>query len=604
MEITVEYIVDEILANRLEFADFFLLAQRILPIAKRKTFQSVTATAADDRSSFEMAVSYAIDQEFVNGLIQLLIDARLDRGRLAEYLVAGNHPGAGATLQSLINAASGFLQPDIFWRGIVRSMRWTGKVVIDGEAKGTGVLIGPDQFLTSWHVTRSLYDPQTGAPLENVNMEVVFDNYVSYRKGRPASNPPVIVAAHPQWHILHSRCHELELKDQFPIPLTKLNSFWDYTIIKLKKPFGDERKWAVLNDSAVVPAEQAKIVMVQHPGGQPLRIDLAEISNITPKDAAIPSLRFLHLLNAEGGSSGSPCFDKEFSLIGIHQGVWQQKVMNRGVPIQNIIGHIKSSIGSLPQPNPATKKIWHVGTAYEPVIGLDSFQDLVFNELVSGLRRLLSLTGERGSGKTFTSEVVFAILPESEHLKLTLPANEVGTMEAATFANHLLDLAGCEKIAFPPLSESSAISWIKQDILSPVMSALESKRLGRIVWIRITELSRYEIAGEHLSDCLNALYELLLDARYPWLRVVLDGSRAPVPPTLSLMVLPVLMMPASPDDIKLYLTQLFNELEIEGDPQATAVPFAHFYQQMQQYAPGQALKLLNQSIVDYLEKLL
>jgi len=604
MEISVEHIVDEIRANRLEFADFFLLAQRILPIEKRQTFQSVTVTAVNDRSSFEMAILYAIEQEFVNALIQLVIDARLDGNRLAEYLIAGKHPDAGSALQSLVNEASGFSHPDIFWRGIVRSMRWTGKVIIDGEAKGTGILIGPDQFLTSWHVTRSLFDPQTGKPLTHINMEVIFDNYVNYRNGRPSTNPPVIVAADPQWHILHSRCHELELRDQFPNPLVKLKSFWDYTIIKLKKPLGDERKWAVLSDLALVPAEQAKIMMVQHPGGQSLRIDMAEIRDINPKDPAIPSMRFLHALNAEGGSSGAPCFDKEFSLIGIHQGVWEQKVLNRGIPIHNIIEHIKSCIGSLPQPVPGVKKMWYLGSDYEPVIGLDSFQDLILTKLVPGLFTLLNLSGNRGSGKTFTSEVVFSMLPESEHLKLTLRANEIGTMDATIFANHLLCLAGCEKLTFPQLSESSAISWIKHDILGPMMAVLDSKRLNRTVWVRITELNRYEIAGEHLSDCLNALYEELIDVRYPWLRLVLDGSRAPLPPTISLIVQQVLMKPITLDDVIHYLTKILNELEVDANPRLMAVPFINYYEQMQYYAPEKALTLLNQCIVKSLAQCL
>ena len=124
------------------------------------------------------------------------------------------------------------------------------------------------------------------------------------------------------------------------------------------------------------------------------------------------------------------------------------------------------------------------------------------------------------------------MLPDGGHLKVALKADSISKMNARQLAEAIRKAAGA---AMPPPVEpddtdSTRSAWLKDEVLSKVMSALQAARGGRLVWLWITDLNNYEISEKDASELLFMLYEQALGV--DWLRVVLDGMRADLPRSL------------------------------------------------------------------------
>src|SRR5262249_37042088 len=150
--------------------------------------------------------------------------------------------------------------------------------------------------------------------------------------------PTLVEPAEKNWCVAFCACHSDELAGNLPADLSVLDGLYDYCVIRLKSTPGLERGNARLDMRAVVPAADAPILVLQHPAGASMRHDQSVIAQpaLYSNAAQIPALRFVHLANALPGSSGGPCFDSTFSLIGFHQGAWNARAAqsaNRGVPI-------------------------------------------------------------------------------------------------------------------------------------------------------------------------------------------------------------------------------------------------------------------------------
>jgi len=75
------------------------------------------------------------------------------------------------------------------------------------------------------------------------------------------------------------------------------------------------------------------LLILQHPGGGPLKIALGTHEN--RKD-----LWFEHTVTTQRGSSGSPCFDSGFELVGLHRGY---EIKNQAVDLAAFAGFIPIS---------------------------------------------------------------------------------------------------------------------------------------------------------------------------------------------------------------------------------------------------------------------
>ncbi|MDQ6707961.1 MAG: serine protease, partial [Acidobacteriota bacterium] len=454
---TLDQIVDALRISRAEFGRIFVVAQMDLVAdpADRILFESVTH-AADDKQAFRDALAIAQQSQFLDAFLHFISEENREDGTITQALVedaakAAKNPQQQARLQAMTDFARGFQNPESIMRGMNIGMRWTVKVFVDGNPKGTGILIGPHLVLTAWHVVRDLFDPSaddrfTAKPAIPNRLFVEFDDFSAGLGAAPPA--PQRVAAHKLWHAVHSECHPLELANQLPPNRGDLEGFWDYAVIRLEKTPGLERRWAALDARSVVPATGKVIFIFQHPAGQPLRVDDNVIlAPDTADAAAIPRFRFLHKVNGLGGSSGAPCFDTSFMLFGLHQGEWvplNGTTVNRGIPIVRIKEHIQASIQELPAPDPSETPVWKLSKVdlEAPIIGCDPFQSLVWRSAVAGSPRVLILAGDLGSGKTFRLSVLSAMLPDAGHFKIVIPADAISKKDAPELAAAICRTAG------------------------------------------------------------------------------------------------------------------------------------------------------------------
>jgi Trypsin-like peptidase domain len=582
--LAIDDIVASVRASRAEFGRLFLEAQVGTVSAQRVAFEAVAASAAGgDAGSFTAALRYAQAQGWLEPLVHAIVDEGREDGRIAQALMTEKAAG-DATLQAMANVAAGFPQPEVIYRGYASVRHWTVKVLVDGAASGSGILIGPNLVLTAWHVVKPLFAPKPGGGWDwdrtaAPRLQAEFDDFLAFVRpgGALAPNATARIKAHPQWCVIFSRCHDEELQSRLPNDLTQLEGQWDYVIFRLEKAPGQERRWASLDARAVVPRAQSPIVVFQHPAGQPMRIGQGDI--LKPDQnaaAAIPRLRFLHGANTVQGSSGGPCFDTAFMLFGFHQGEWagtggNGHPMNRGIPLARVLEHIKAEIQNLPTPDPSEMPIWQLGRVRpseqpDPIIGCDTFQTVVWRSAIAGKPKVVLINGDHaGCGKSFRLAVLSAMLPDAGHLKILLTADQISKMPAARLAEVICQTAGAAPPAIVPVAEydSTTTTWLKDEVVRKTVAALDAVRNGRLVWLLLSELNKSEIQGEHASPFLFLLYEQA--ATLDWLRVMLDGMRGDVPATIKDVSERHRVPPVTLGDIATFLRRAVAELDVQSE---------------------------------------
>ena len=539
--IKIDDILKMIKANRAEFTDAFYQAQ--VGMQGRVVLDSV-APDADDKKAFRAALEYARDKNWLDQLIDSLINQGLSEG-LVVLIAKEQKKGKGkkdADLQAITNKISGFMDAFIVNRGLENGIKWTGKVMIDKQSKGTGILIGPNLFLTAWHVVQPLFTKKNGTYEPDKDgakrIRIDFEDFTPIMGRSSTIIQPDEVDAHKDWCPLYSPCHDDELESKLPKDLSKLNGCWDYAVIRLQRPLGLQRKYATLAVTSIVPKIADKIIVFQHPAGQPLKIDVDSIASPAPlKPDPISKLRFLHYVNAGPGSSGGPCFDKGFVLFGLHQGEWlntKKNIRNRGIPITRILDDINSPGKGLPPLDAMDNPLWRFNNSgdFVPVLGLEDFQQSVWKSVASANPKMYVITGDRGKGKSFCVELAKVMLPDRDHLKIHVSAGVIGVLDIQSLLSTIATAGEIKMPVVRDMGDSSSTStvWLQQEVLTKFIAALDSARKGRQVWLFITELNKFNIRDEKTSEFLHMVYQQVLTL--DWLRVILDGMQGDLPQSL------------------------------------------------------------------------
>lgn len=191
----------------------------------------------------------------------------------------------------------------------------------EGRVSGTGFLIAPNLVLTNHHVIAPLLDPDA-AGIEDTICR--FD-FKTLKDGRTITAGVEYHLDAIDWHVASSplSAHDDEREPKSGLPT---DDELDFAIVRLDERAGDHSVGAkqAIPGAATrgfirIPAAPAAIVdgqplvALQHPEGRPL-----EIAWGTSRRLNGNGTRLEHLIDTEGGSSGSPIFDLEWNLVALH----------------------------------------------------------------------------------------------------------------------------------------------------------------------------------------------------------------------------------------------------------------------------------------------
>jgi endonuclease G, mitochondrial len=226
-------------------------------------------------------------------------------------------PSDSITLQSLFDAAPVEIEIGDIDRACQRAKSVCRVEDLNGTHLGTGVLITPDLMLTNFHV---VFDP-TSSPRD-------IDGQLQFRFGSVTQDDGTISAGRV---IAGTKVSALVSSS----PTKKL----DYALIRLS--CSNLGLVGVPLDSRL-PRKSSAVHIIQHPGHSSGSMKLVMSGN------AVTSImdeagKFQYVTKTSSGSSGAPCFNAAWKMIGLHRAEDSSGFFVRREGI--LIGAIAAQIG-------------------------------------------------------------------------------------------------------------------------------------------------------------------------------------------------------------------------------------------------------------------
>jgi hypothetical protein len=218
-------------------------------------------------------------------------------------------------------------------------LRQVCRIEVDGEAIGTGFLVGKAAVLTNLHVITDADD----APVSPDRITCRFDYSSVTAPGQVCALGTKGVIASSPW----------SPEDLFPDPKDDPSEeHLDFALLHLAEAVGEARGHLPLSNKAYPFRPRTPLFIVQHPDGEPIRvaIDTQAVLKVNGNRT-----RVRYRTNTLGGSSGSPCFDSSWELVALHHSgdpAYHHKGeafgrYNEGIPIDRIRARIEA-LGFLP----------------------------------------------------------------------------------------------------------------------------------------------------------------------------------------------------------------------------------------------------------------
>ena len=256
----------------------------------------------------------------------------------------------GGALERLTITGDPFLDTTTLAEWLIRVERQVCQVRC-GFEYGTGFLVAPDLVMTCYHVVQGYLTKKV--PLENV--QVRFD----YKRTKPNTEPPDMptwIGIDSNWTIPHKPySKEADTKAGIKNKVLPKDDELDFALLKLRREVGYEipegenqsRGWIDLSNDPPIPAEEAPVLIVQHPGRDhtpPPQMPL-QITFATPgfEELNANRTRIAYTPSTRKGSSGSPVFDGTLAAVALHHNLGQIHPEeddlvknNRGIPLTTI----------------------------------------------------------------------------------------------------------------------------------------------------------------------------------------------------------------------------------------------------------------------------
>lgn len=222
-----------------------------------------------------------------------------------------------------------------FLAGVNKRASAVCRVLCAGKT-GTGTLIAPDLVITNRHVVASAIDHG-----DTITSPITcrFDHRTNAEGSYTTPTTDVVVIA-----VAASRPHAPE--DTRVGTMTTSGSALDYALLRLERKIdtlpiidgGEERGFVEPSELSTTVGQAA--VVLQHPGGQPMKIDLGGVT-------AVSNYRLRHSVNTEPGSSGAPVFDARLRMVAIHHaghsdGPGPALTYNQAIPLGPILADARA----------------------------------------------------------------------------------------------------------------------------------------------------------------------------------------------------------------------------------------------------------------------
>lgn len=484
--------------------------------AMQKTAEPVPLAALSAGNSDEVqAAAFAWARE--KGLVYDLINEINSLQISTAFVAACKETLAlepGDELQSIINPNDPFLNPVGSFANLPFSCLQTCKVIIDGEAAGTGFLVAPTVVATAHHVVERLTRSQDGKFFERENsaarLRFAFGDFVIFANGAATSREPKIVPAAANWLIEASSCHESE-KLRLELPNAQdLAGKNDFALCRLSSILGIGFNGLPIETTAQLGAFETKITILQHPKGRPLKYHRE-----TALKADAPRYRVSHRVNTMAGSSGAPCLNDDMRVVGIHQAgpengpyirAGANAQLNRCIPISWMQKMIDAAVM---RDEPGLMPLAKLPDGHF-VLGRTTLSDWVYRNVramaqdgtpgavtsSAPLPILAVLPGEL-PGQRFTGRLLRALLPESRHRVVVLDTCELEGLDSLTALRLLWDLCQLPVgTLLPPEGNTTMIAHLKHKLVKQFCDALSAPADPRPTWIM-----------------LNGYNDLMLDSR-------------------------------------------------------------------------------------------
>jgi hypothetical protein len=284
-------------------------------------------------------------QQLIAELCPSALDAMPDRSIALSAQTAGKMQ-AEAPINALAPGLQRNVRPylakldvRVWLERLIEIERRVCRIEQDGNAIGTGFLVGPDTVLTNWHVVK-------GAQAERKLAEVTcrFD-YVKLANG--TRDPGKVAGLRPDACLTFSSYSAAETTRTPETPPPTAEEL-DFALLQLETTVGlhtvgnAQRGWITLPNGPVPLPQDAPLIIVQHPEGEPMKLAI-DTQAIIGRNAN--GTRVKYRTNTEPGSSGSPCFSMDWDLVALHHygdPRWQLPLFNQGIPIHLIRQRIEA----------------------------------------------------------------------------------------------------------------------------------------------------------------------------------------------------------------------------------------------------------------------
>jgi hypothetical protein len=497
---------------------------------------------------------------------------------LAEHanMLFGNEPAARAAMEpmkSLPRYRATFNRSLGAVVGEIEALRRTCRIICQTDRaeqeRGSGFLIGPHLVLTNYHVVRALIANGKAIVGSQLRLKIEFDALLRGDGRVENIRPYGVVEA---WLVESRETHPEELAGgadgRWPADPSELAENLDFAIIEIDGTPGYERGWYDLASSHP-PQSGETFELFQFPLGRAMSHEPGTFAVPDVFAASARPPRLFHDALTERGSSGGLCLDGANRAIALHQGDFGEDADGTprkiAIPLVLIAELAKQKVADKIANAP---RVVVATLAGAPVLGRKRLQSLV-DEMIRGKFRILVVQSDVDPsvvpgrlGKTFSTEIIRALLPAGAHAVFEVAANRL-TGDAYEARRAFAQAFGAALAVVAPDRASPPPAFtpdIARDLADAALAELMQAAGPATPWLIIDELDHFPIRNDTTTASFLDAF-LLAAVTGDRLRIVLVGPSA-IPPGLTGLDVrtDVLREHIADADVEAWITSRFKTL--------------------------------------------